>query len=237
VTEYRNDEELLALLNDALSAAPIAPDETVRRRLLDALAHDNVVPFVNPPSRRGRLRRRLAGHATALTLATVGVVTVGGVAAAAVAADTLPGPTRAIAYDLGLPVTSPALYQARQQLNRLERATAQHHSTTAHEIGQRLIRDLGRLNHADLSQIRTGAQHALSRVDLLSQATQILGLTPTPTPTTTAATPTTSSTTSTTVITVPLTVPVIGSVLGPNESTGIDGVLKSTSSTATSLLP
>lgn len=237
MTEYRNDDELLALLDDVLSVAPIAPDETVHRRLFDALAQDNVVSFVDPPLRRGRLRRRLAGHATALTLVTVGVVTVGGVAAAAVGTDTLPGPTRAIAYDLGLPVTSPALYQASQRLNQLERANAQHHATKAREVGQLLVHDLQQLNHADLSQIRTAAQKALSRADLLSQATQILGLTLTRTPTTTAVAPTTSSTTSTTVITVPATVPLIGSVPGTNGSTGVDGVLKSTTSTATSLLP
>ena len=66
-----------------------------------------------------RLRHPVAAAAAVAVLAT------GGVAAAAVATDHLPGPTRAVAYDLGLPVTSPALVTAaRGTLAELQSALA-----------------------------------------------------------------------------------------------------------------
>lgn len=229
MSEPRDDDELLALLKDAYPTAAIKPDETARRQLLDALALDNVVA-INAPLTNTQRRRRIGSHVSALALSVIGAVSLAGVAAAAVATNTLPGPTRAIAYDLGLPVTSPALYQARQQLSEVKNATTQHDPGVARQLAQGLIKDLRLLNHQDLSQIRTPVKKTLTHLGLLSQVTSILGLTSTTTTTTTTVAPTTSTTT----VLVPPTLPSVGSITG---STGLGGVVKNTTSGATSLLP
>ncbi|HEY7932141.1 MAG TPA: hypothetical protein VIC81_07795 [Acidimicrobiales bacterium] len=232
MNEPRDDEELLALLKDVYPTAAIKPDETARRQLLDALALDNVVA-INAPITSTKHRRRFGSHVSAVTLSAIGAVSLAGVAAAAVVTNTLPGPTRAIAYDLGLPVTSPALYQARQQLSEVKGATNEHHADVARQLAQGLIKDLRLLNHQDLSQIRTPVTKTLTQLGLLDQVTSILGLTST---TTTTVPPTSSSTTSTTTTTVlvPPTLPSVGSITG---STGLGGVVKNTTSGATPLLP
>ena len=62
-------------------------------------------------------------HPVAALLA-VGVLATSGVAAAGVATDHLPGPTRNVAFALGLPVTSPALESARATTVQLQVALA-----------------------------------------------------------------------------------------------------------------
>lgn len=229
MNESPHDDELLALLKDAYPTTPVQPDDLARQRLLDALTLDNVVAL-DTSSSLARRRRLRGTRVSALTLSTIGVLGLGGVAAAAVATNTLPGPTRAIAYDLGLPVTSPALYQARQQLSEVNNATTKHDASVAHQLAKGLIHDLQLLNQGDLSQIRTPAQKTLTQLGLLPQISSILGIT-TPSSTTTVA-PTTSTTTTT--ILVPPTLPSVGSITG---STGVGGVLNNTTSGVTSLLP
>jgi len=241
MNQFRSDEELLAQLRETFPPSSVTPDEMARQRLLDALALDNVVSVDAYESRSSRLRRRFGSHASALTLSAVGVLALGGVAAAAVATNTLPGPTRAIAYDLGLPVTSPALVQARSQLHQLVTANSSNLPSSARELGRQLIDELKKLDHTDLAQISTAARSALAPTGLLSQATQILGtLSVANTTTTTVAPSTTTSTsnpTTTTTVIVPLTVPGVGSISGITNSTGVGGVLNKTTSTVTSLLP
>ena len=236
MNQYRNDDELITLLKETFPTNAERPDERARELLLDALSADNVVPFDHAAGGERHLRRRLGSRASAVTLSAIGVLALGGVAAAAVATNTLPGPTRAIAYDLGLPVTSPALYQARTHLHQLTAANARHETSAARDLSRVLIHDLSLLNHRDLSQIRSAAHHALSVSGLLSQATQILGITtPTPPATTTTMAPSTSTTTTT--VLVPLSVPGVGSVSSATGSTSMNGVLKNLTSPVTSLLP
>lgn len=230
---YRNDE-ILALLKEIFPTPPVRPDESARKHLRDALAHDNLVPMVASQSRDAPLRRRFGSHASALTLSTIGVLIFGG-AAAAVATNTLPGPTRALAYDLGLPVTSPALYQARQQLHRLDAAIAHHQTNVVLPLGRSLLHDLVLLNRADLSQIRTPAQKALTQTGLLQQASKILGITTSSTTTTVA--PSNSISTTTTTVLAPPAIPGVGSITGIAGSTSGGGILKNTTSTVNSLLP
>ena len=241
MTQHRDDDELMALLGEVFPTAALSPDAKARQHLLDALALDNVVAFdaTAPASRR---RRLLGSRASALTLSVAGVLSLGGVAAAAVATNTLPGPTRAIAYDLGLPVTSPALYQARAQLHNVNSAASRHHTNVARELAKGLIKDLKLLNQNDLSQIRPSVKRTLSQLGLLSQVTSVLGTTVT-TPNTTSTTVTNSgtsnaststSTTTTTTILVPPTLPSVGSITG---SGGLGGVVNSTTSGTGSLLP
>jgi len=235
MNEFRNDEELLALLEDAFPMQPVIPDESARQHLRDALTHDNLAPFDTSDSRSARLRRRFGPHASALTLSAIGVLVLGGVAAAAVTTNTLPGPTRAIAYDLGLPVTSPALYQARQQLHQLDSANVQHHASVARHLGRGLLHDLRMLNHTDLSQIRTPAQKALTQTGLLKQTLKILGIA-TPSTTTTVAPSSSTSATTTTVPVLPI-IPGVGPIPGITGSTPIGGILKNPTSKVTSILP
>lgn len=232
----QRDDELLDLLRDALYVAPMEPDDEARRRLRAALESDNVTSLAYVA--RASWRQRVARHAGALTLAASGVVALGGVAAAAVATDTLPGPTRSWAYDLGLPVTSPALYQARQQLGQLEHADTQHHATTERHFARGLIRDLGHLNRHDLGEIRSSARAALRPTGLLSQVGGVLGLSTSSTTTSTIL-PSHSTTTTTTPPTslVPTTIPSVGTIGGTGGSTGVGGTVNITPPNASSLLP
>lgn len=236
----RDDDELMALLGEVFPTTSLTPDAQARQHLLDALALDNVVALnTNTPASR---RRRLFGsRVSALTISVAGVLSLGGVAAAAVATNTLPGPTRAIAYDLGLPVTSPALFQARAQLHNVNAATSKHHTKVARELAKGLIKDLKLLNQNDLSQIRPSVKRTLSELGLLSQVTSVLGTTVTTNPTSTTitnsgttTTSTTTTTTPTTPILVPPTLPSVGSITG---SGGLGGVVNNTTSGASSLLP
>jgi hypothetical protein len=215
---FHNDDELLALLADAFPTQPVKPDEKARQRLRDALANDNLAAFDSPASRGARWRRRIGSRAGVFTLSSIGILVIGG-AAAAVTTNTLPGPTRNLAYDIGLPVTSPALYHARQQLGQLVSANAQHHTTTARQLGHDLLRDLTLLNHADLAQIRKPAQIALTQTGLLHQAQKILGIATSTTTTTVAP----SSSTSTTTTTTPVLPTVPG--LGLNPTSTITSIL------------
>ena len=237
MNQYRSDDELLAQLKEAFLTPSASPDVTARLRLLDALATDNLVSIDASASRSTRLRRRFGSHASALTLSAVGVLALGGVAAAAVATNTLPGPTRTIAYDLGLPVTSPALFHARAHLHQLNTANEMHQKNTARSLSRKLIGDLKSLNQSDLSQIRSAAHNALEVSGLLSQATNILGTSAATTPTVAPSTSTSTSTSTTTTTLVPLTVPGVGSISGVTGSTSPSGVLNNATSTITSLLP
>lgn len=246
MNQHRDDDELMALLGEAFPTTALAPDAKARQHLLDALALDNVVAFdANTPA--SRRRRLLGSRVSALTLGVAGVLSLGGVAAAAVATNTLPGPTRAIAYDLGLPVTSPALYQARAQLHNVNAATSGHHTNVARELAKGLIKDLKLLNQNDLSQIRPSVKRTLSQLGLLSQVTSVLGTTvtnttsttftnsgPTNASTTTTTTTTTTTATTTTPVLVPPTLPSVGSITG---SGGLGGVVNNTTSGTSSLLP
>lgn len=227
--EFRNDDELSALLTGAYPTIPFELDYQAREQLAQALARDNIVAIGTATSQRA-WRRRVSSHTSALVLGTISVFALSGVAAAAVVANNLPGFTRAVAYDLGLPVTSPALFEARQQLHSLVRANTTHHTGVARELGRGLLKDLKLLNHTDLSQIRTPAETALTQSGLLGQATKILGITTT----TTTLLPSTSSVTTTVPAPGLLPIPVLGSISG---STGTGGAQQTTTTTINSLLP
>jgi hypothetical protein len=234
MNEFHNDDELMALLGDVFLTQAIEPDEAARQQLRDALASDNLVAFATAVPRGTALRRRLRSHLGLLTLSAAGVLVVGGVAAAAVSTNTLPGPTRAIAYDLGLPVTSPALYHARQQLHQLDSANTQHDTKVAHHLGHGLLHDLKLLNHSDLSQISQPAKAALTKTGLLPQVLKILGVATSTTTTTEAHSGSTSTTTTTTPV-LP-TLPILGKVTGSSDSKS-GPLLKSAASNVKSVLP
>lgn len=164
------DDELLARLSHALTPVPSRPDDTTMARLHETLAEvqSGVVNIADHRRRRAfvGLRRRAANHASALTIATVSVLLSGGVAAAAVATDTMPGPIRSFAYDLGLPVTSPLLYQAKQHLVQLQKSITQQNHRQADHWGRILAHDLEGLDTHDLSEIRSPAEALIGQTGI-----------------------------------------------------------------------
>src|ERR1700734_261047 len=111
-----SDVDLLSHLQVALAPRPSQPDETSIARLHATLAELELenepldiiptAPLRTAQPRSARMhRRRFSTRSSVLVASAISFTLTAGVAAAAVATNTLPGPTRAIAYDLGLPVT------------------------------------------------------------------------------------------------------------------------------------
>ncbi|MDE3064371.1 MAG: hypothetical protein KGJ36_01720 [Acidobacteriota bacterium] len=159
------DDELLDALRTALAVPPVAPDERAMAGLDAALAATSTGrgPRGADLGTIASLRKMAGRRVSTLSVILVMSLVTGGAAAAAVATDTLPGPTRAIAWDLGLPVTSPGLYQARQAASGLQRAlhSGDHRHATA--LGRTLERDLQGLDPADLSQVQGTADQLLQQ--------------------------------------------------------------------------
>jgi hypothetical protein len=169
MNEY-SDAELMTVLGSALAPTPAMPDWATLARLHETLAElasqsaaPTDVATVRPKRFEG-MRRRLARRTWVVAL--ISLLATGGVATAAVATDTLPGPTRNLAYDLGLPVTSPGLYQA--QANLVQLRSSIDHGSRSGEVrwGRSLQHDLKALNDSDLAQIRVPALTLLSEAGL-----------------------------------------------------------------------
>lgn len=167
-----SDSEIMAMLGAALSPTPSAPDQETLARLHAALADlgdgsvTDVAAQAGHRTTVGGLRRRVANHASRLFVIAATVLLTGGVATAAVATDTLPGPTRNIAYDLGLPVTSPALFLAKQNLTQLKKSIVEKNHGQVVRLGHQLEQDLKSLNQGDLSEIRDSAEGLLNDAGL-----------------------------------------------------------------------
>jgi len=154
--EY-SDDAILALLGETLEPGERAVDPGALSRLHATL--EGVKQETKPTRRRKRLGIR---HPVAVALGGL-VLSFSGVAAAAVGTDTLPGPTRNIAYNVGLPVTSPALYQTRGTLAQIQGEPV---GPDGRRIGKQLQRELGGLTPGDLAAIRAQAKGALQRQGL-----------------------------------------------------------------------
>src|ERR1700722_6395545 len=123
------DLELLSQLHDVLAAPPVRPDAQSLARLHETLAEleresgpvsiTTAVRHRTSGERAHDRRRRFAGRSSVLVASAVAAALTASVAAAAVATNTLPGPMRAIAYDVGLPVVSPSLFRAQQTETQL----------------------------------------------------------------------------------------------------------------------
>ncbi len=192
-----SDTELMAMLSGALTAPPVTPDQVTLARLRSTLTELSRESGVNVVTRVGRtkgfagLRSRVARHTSLVAVATL--LLTGGVATAGVATDTLPGPMRNLAYDLGLPVTSPGLYHARTNLEQLKQSINDRNNNEEVRWGLSLQHDLKSLNDDDLAKIRLPALSLLSEIGLedpLSPSS--------PTSTTTTSTTTTSTAITTT---------------------------------------
>jgi hypothetical protein len=167
------DVELLSRLQDALTPASVQPDEVSLARLHATLAElageSEPVSITTALERRdqGRsnvVRRRVTARTSLVAASALAFALTAGVAAAAVATNTLPGPTRAIAYDLGLPVTSPALVRAETSAKQLHLAIVTKNHSQERLLAHQLVGDLKTLNTNDLSQIRNAAKKLLVEV-------------------------------------------------------------------------
>lgn len=170
------DAELMDALGTILSPRPLVPDQVTLDRLHATINTLNLEPVVLArrwPRVLTGFRRRIANHTSLLIITTASLLLTGGVAAAAVITDKLPGPTRAIAYDLGLPVTSPALFNARQNLEQLKTFVSGHDakqarkSSQARKLARQLAQDMKGLDHGDLAQIQDSADGVLSEVGVV----------------------------------------------------------------------
>jgi hypothetical protein len=172
-----SDVELLSSLQVALAPAPARPDARALAQLhatLEELAIEfepvdiaTAAPRRTPgrPLDRRRPRQTLA-RSSIVAASAIAFALTAGVAAAAVATNTLPGPTRAFAYDMGLPVTSPSLFKTQQSTAQLQQAILSKNIPQEKLLGQELIGDLQSLNYSDLSQIRSTADALLVEVGL-----------------------------------------------------------------------
>ncbi len=173
-----DDETLLAALGEALAPEPAAPGvddiDALHRALAErASAGDAgdsaaaVVPIASAGGwgQRGGPLHRLR-HPVAVA-AAVAVLATGGVAAAAVATDHLPGPTRTVAYALGLPVTSPGLRAADGTLAALQSALAGSDVHQIRDLDDLLRRQIAGLSPSDRSTIEVRAADAMNRADAL----------------------------------------------------------------------
>jgi hypothetical protein len=171
------DVELLSQLHEALATPPARPDEASLAKLHATLAELELEfePVAITTAVRHRSgaqrsattrRRRFAGRSSILVASAVAAALTAGVAAAAVATNTLPGPTRAVAFDLGLPVTSPSLFQAQQTETQLRQSLHHLDGPQSRRLGQQLIGEMQSLNFSDLSQIRASADALLVEIGL-----------------------------------------------------------------------
>jgi hypothetical protein len=103
--------------------------------------------------RTSRLPRIVAGHVSAYVVAGSVALLMSATATAAVLTNHLPGPTRGIAYALGLPVSSPLLYQTQQNLTQLGVALKSGNTRQELRLGHQVEGDLSGLDSTELRQV------------------------------------------------------------------------------------
>ena len=172
-----DDDQLLDALRDSLTPSVSGPDpaelSTFRSLLASrfdgmATADDiaEVVP-IEAARRTGHASstglRRVRHPVTALVAAAV--LATGGVAAAGVATDTLPGPARQIAFAIGLPVSSPALQATRGAMSDLQSALDRQESVAIRTAADALSTDLVALSPSDRAQVEPAADQLLAKAD------------------------------------------------------------------------
>jgi len=187
MTALFDDDTLLVALGAALEPEHVEPGPDALAALDQALADRRgaaadrglalVVPITAPPGRRSstwaglhRLRHPVAAAVM------VGVLATSGVAAAGVATDRLPGPTRTVAYDLGLPVTSPALEATRGTMDELRLALAGHDVVQVNASALLLRSELIGLSTSDRAQVEPAAAALLAQADAFLRMAAAFGV-------------------------------------------------------------
>jgi hypothetical protein len=170
-----DDDQLLDALRGSLAPTAVGPDPGelhAFRALLasqfgcSATADDfaEVIPI--EAARRTKQTwstglRRIRHPVTALVAAAV--LATGGVAAAGVATDTLPGPARQIAFAIGLPVSSPALQATRVAMENLQNALDRQETVAIRAAAHTLGTGLAALEPSDRAQVEPAADRLLAR--------------------------------------------------------------------------
>jgi hypothetical protein len=167
-----DDNLLMAALAEAFAPEPAPPNPDDLARLHQALAirsnghgaysdESARIPSIRRVAFRGwAVQVRRLRHPVAV-LAVVGVLATGGVATAAVATNTLPGPTRTVAFDLGLPVSSPDLVATQACLTALQTALVSRDAAEVSTEANSLRRDLAALSPAELKEVELEANQLL----------------------------------------------------------------------------
>ena len=189
MTGLLDDTTLLAALGEVLAPEPAAPDAAALaalHRALDLRASVAADPAADPAAdrpgsapvvaiatatgwgRRGGTLHRLR-HPVAAAVA-VAVLATGGVAAAGVATDHLPGPARSVAYDLGLPVSSPSLATARGTLGQLQAALGAHDPVAVRAAASQLRAEVATLSPADRAALGDRLAVALAQATVVIAA-------------------------------------------------------------------
>jgi len=193
-----DDDTLLDVLGELLAPEPVEPGPEALAALHRALAARvdapgfaadddlaDVLPFAPPATPAAAVTRRSATwaglhrlrHPVAAAVA-VGVLATSGVAAAGVATDHLPGPTRSVAFALGLPVTSPSLEAARGTLGQLRVALAARDVAQVRSSAALLRSQVDGLAPADRNQIEASAGVLLTQAYAFLIADPSSGSTP-----------------------------------------------------------
>jgi hypothetical protein len=170
----RDDAELLQALATALKPVPARPTVAELAVLHDALAarsgeselssraETSSPAFWRNPSVRAQGVHRLRRPAGVLLVA--GVLATSGVAAA-VGTNTLPGPARVVAFDLGLPVSSPALVTAQGAVATLRVAVVGSDVAAVRFAADSLRRDMAALTPSDHQKVEPEADQLLFHAD------------------------------------------------------------------------
>jgi hypothetical protein len=185
MTSLFDDDTLLVALGAALEPEHVEPgphalaalDQAVADRAGATTDHGlAIVAPIAPAARRSptwtgvhRLRHPVAAAVAVAVLAT------GGVAAAGVATDRLPGPTRTVAYALGLPVTSPALEGTRGTMEQLRQALAGHNVAQVNASAVLLRTQLAGLSPSDRARVEPAAAELLAQADTFLRVAAAFG--------------------------------------------------------------
>ena len=174
-----NDDELLHSHGVALAPARVEPGAEELAGLHRALAVRSA-EAVSTSTNRTR-SRDIARQIEAIWMATVYrfrhsvvalvaavVLVTGGVAAAGVATNTLPGPTRAVAFRLGLPVSSPNLVAAQSEVAALQTALDSHDVPAVRSAAAALRQTMLAMSASDLDQIEPEASTLLAEADTVT---------------------------------------------------------------------
>jgi hypothetical protein len=170
-----DDDQLLDALRGSLAPTAVGPDPGELHAFRAVLASQfggsataddfaEVIPI--EAARRTKQTwstglRRMRHPVTALVAAAV--LATGGVAAAGVATDTLPGPARQIAFAIGLPVSSPALQATRGAMEDLQNALDRQETVAIRATAHTLGTGLATLEPSDRAQVEPAADQLLAR--------------------------------------------------------------------------
>ena len=152
-------DELFDALGVALRPPPVEPSPgelAALHRMIDERCHDRVTARV--PAMRAWARPFVVAAAAA------GIV-VGSGAAAVAAGAPVPRPIRAVAHDVGLPVDSPELTDAKSAASELRIVLGVNDTATIKRVRARLSRKLAEVPRDERGEIERDAKALLARAD------------------------------------------------------------------------